>query len=131
MCSRPSCQAIPGVAASPSAGSESIVTSFHVSTSSKHRSSRKDFLDYGQILCTDVPPQLDKYVFWSGLRLTDRALVRVFKQGGGQGKVTIEAWPGCKITLTATDKGVTYVLKRAGDKVEIQERAETKDAKLD
>jgi hypothetical protein len=70
----------------------------------------REFLDNGEIMCTDVPPEQDDGVVWSGLRLADRAVVRVFKQGGGTAEVTVEPWPGAGITLPATDRGTTFVL---------------------
>ena len=73
------------------------------------------FLDRGEVLCTDVPQVQDDGVLWSGLRLGDEAVVRVFKQGGGTAEVTIAAWPGAPVKLTADAKGRTFLLKRTGD----------------
>jgi len=74
----------------------------------------REFLDAGEILCTDVPKVQDDGVLWSGLRLTDRAVVRVFKQGGGAAKVTIEPWPGRPVTLGVPADGKTYVVTTDG-----------------
>ena len=81
----------------------------------------RDFLDHGLPLSLDVPKIQDDGVVWSGLRLGDRAIVRTFKQGGGAAKVTIEPWPGKKITLAATPAGKTYVLALKDGKARISE----------
>ena len=74
----------------------------------------REFLDAGEILCTDVPKVQDDGVLWSGLRLKDRAVVRVFKQGGGAAKVAIEPWPGRPVTLAVPAGGKTYVVTTDG-----------------
>ncbi len=65
----------------------------------------RDFLEKGEPLCLDAPAA--DGVLWSGLRLEDRAVVRVFN-----GKVAVEPWPGRKMTLEADQKGRTYLLTR-------------------
>jgi len=80
----------------------------------------REFLDKGEVLCTDMPAPQDDGVIWSGLRLGDRAVIRTFKQGGGTAKITIEPWAGRKITLQATDKGETRVLVLENEKVRIE-----------
>ena len=83
----------------------------------------REFLDEGELMCLDVPAEQDDGVVWSGLRLPDRAVVRVFKQGGGEADVAIEAWPGRTATLRATSQGATCVLRRTADGVEVAQRA--------
>jgi hypothetical protein len=79
----------------------------------------RDLLDHGTPLCLDVPGIQDDGVLWSGLRLGDRALVRTFKQGGGKAKVTIEPWPGKKITLEATPAGKFTLLILKDDQIQM------------
>jgi len=81
----------------------------------------RDFLDRGTPLSLDVPKIQDDGVIWSGLRLEDRAVVRTFKQGVGTAKVTIEPWPGKKITLEATPSGKTFLLLLKDGKIRISE----------
>ena len=77
----------------------------------------RDFLDRGELMCTDVPGKQDDGILWSGSRLEDRAVVRVCKQSRGKAKLAIEPWPGTSIKLAATDEGTTYMLERTGDRV--------------
>jgi len=72
----------------------------------------REFLDAGEVLCTDTPPEQDDGVLWSGLRLGDRAVIRTFKQGGGKAQVTVEPWPGAPVRLEATAEGATHLLTR-------------------
>jgi hypothetical protein len=77
----------------------------------------RDFLDRGEVLCTDVPRKQDDGVLWSGLRLQDRALVRAYKQSKGEAVFAFQPWPSIQVELVATDEGKTYLLERAGDTV--------------
>ena len=70
----------------------------------------RDFMEHGTPIGLDLPKMQDDGVLWSGLRWDDRAVVRVFKQGGGKASATIEPWPGRKITLEATTTGKTWEL---------------------
>ena len=81
----------------------------------------RDFLDHGTPLSLDVPKMQDEGVIWSGLRMEDRAVIRTFKQGSGTAKVTVEPWPGSKITLQATPEGKTYLLSLKDNQVRISE----------
>jgi hypothetical protein len=74
----------------------------------------REFLDKGEILTYDVPPEQDDGVLWSGLRLGNRAIVRVFKQGGGQAKQTLHPWGGKPFELEADATGQTYLLDQNG-----------------
>jgi hypothetical protein len=75
----------------------------------------RDLLDAGEAMNLAVPKIQDSGVVWSGVRFGDRAVVRAFKQGGGTGRVTIEAWPKKRTQLTATAAGDTYLLERQSD----------------
>ena len=81
----------------------------------------RDFLDRGVPLSLNVPKIQDDGVIWSGLRLEDRAIVRIFKQGAGTAKVTVEPWPGRKITLEAAPAGKTYVLVLKDSQIHVSE----------
>ncbi|MGB8355375.1 MAG: hypothetical protein WCD79_15870 [Chthoniobacteraceae bacterium] len=81
----------------------------------------RDFLDLGTPLSLDVPKMQDEGIIWSGLLLKDRAIVRIFKQGIGSAKVTIEPWPDSKITLEATPAGKTYLLVLKDGKARVSE----------
>ncbi|MDP6438094.1 MAG: hypothetical protein QGH74_00500 [Candidatus Brocadiia bacterium] len=80
----------------------------------------REFLDGGEIMCTDIPAEQDDGVVWSGLRLEDRAVVRAFKQGGGKETVRVEARPGTTVELEAVPEGRTYVLKQQGDHIIVE-----------
>ena len=77
-----------------------------------------EYLDRGENMNLVVPGKQDDGVLWSGLRLADRAVVRVVKQGGDDGKVEIEAWPGKRVTLDAPRAGRTYLLAPKGETIE-------------
>ncbi|OPZ31290.1 MAG: hypothetical protein BWZ02_00314 [Lentisphaerae bacterium ADurb.BinA184] len=76
-----------------------------------------EFLDQGEGMSLAVPAVQDDGVLWSGLRLADRAVVRVVKQGGEAGAAEIEPWPGKRVRLDAPRTGRTYVLTVRGDAV--------------
>jgi hypothetical protein len=81
-----------------------------------------EFLDAGTPLCYSVPQPQDDRAVWSGMRLGDRAVVRTFKPGKGTTKITIEPWPGRRITLSATPQGTTYRLRLVQSKILIEDR---------
>ncbi len=74
----------------------------------------REFLDKGEILNFDVPHEQDDGVVWSGLRLGNRAVVRVFKQGGGKAKATIRPWGPKAFELEADGAGQTFLLDQEG-----------------
>ena len=74
----------------------------------------REFLDDGEPLSYAVPREQDDGVVLSGLRLGKRAVVRVFKQGSGTAKQSIEPWQGKSFELAATTAGRTYVLDESG-----------------
>lgn len=80
----------------------------------------KDILDNGTPLGLDLPKIQDNGVLWSGVRSGDKAIIRTFKQGGGRESVTIEPWPGQKITLTATSTGETRQLVLKDKKIVVK-----------
>lgn len=82
----------------------------------------REFLEGGIPLCLDVPKPQDSGVVWSGLRKGNQAIVRVFKQSGGKGAVTVEPWPGSKITLVATREGKTWLLVLGGKQIKALEQ---------
>ncbi len=74
----------------------------------------RDFLDKGEILTYDVPRPHDNGVLWSGLKLDKQAVVRLFKQGGGQAKQKIRPWDTTAFDLEADATGQTYLLNENG-----------------
>lgn len=79
------------------------------------------FLDAGQVMNLAEPAVQDEGVLWSGLRLKERAVVRLFSQGEGAARLEIEVWPRLVIELEAPTEGRTYVLGRMNTGVEILE----------
>lgn len=74
----------------------------------------REFLQEGKILNYDVPHPGADDVLWSGLRLGNRAVVRVFKQGGGKSKQTVQPWDLTEFELEAPAQGQTYLLEKGG-----------------
>lgn len=76
----------------------------------------RDFLERGEVLNLEYPGPEGDRALWSGLRLGDRALVRVFPAAGGEGEVLgVEAWPGEAVFLTFPPGGATYIVHRRGE----------------
>jgi len=67
------------------------------------------------------PAVQDEGVLWSGLRLKEQAVVRLFSQGEGAARLELEVWPRLRIDLEAPTEGRTYVLERMDTGVEILE----------
>ena len=74
----------------------------------------REFLERGEVLQREIPHEQDDGVLWSGLRLGDRAVVRVFKQGQDSAKQQVEPWPGSRFHLAASGVGSTYMLNKSG-----------------
>ncbi len=74
----------------------------------------REFLDRGEVLNREVPREQADGVVWSGLRLGDRAVVRVFKQGRGRTKQRVRPWGGAGFRLEAGGTGATYLLSKDG-----------------
>ncbi|MBU0714238.1 MAG: hypothetical protein KJ964_02640 [Verrucomicrobia bacterium] len=74
----------------------------------------KEYLDEGEPFKLNLPKAQDDGVLWSGLRRAQSALVRLFKQGGGEAEIVVEPWPGKKVRLQATDNW-TCLLKLDND----------------
>lgn len=79
----------------------------------------REFLERGDVMNLAVPGPRDTGAVWSGLRLGQRALIRVFRQGPGTAPVTVEAWPGHAAALKATATGRTYLLTLEGGRVRV------------
>jgi hypothetical protein len=90
-----------------------------------------DLIESGVPLNLKYPAAQDDGAFWSGLRLGDRAVIRVFKQGGGRAQITVTPWPGVNISMTADAHGETYVVTRGRPgSNEIHIEAHSEDAAL-
>ena len=74
----------------------------------------REFLEHGTVLNHAIPAVQDEKVVWSGLRFGDRAVVRVFKQGGGKAQTQLSPWDGKRFDLEADPNGTTYILRRDG-----------------
>ena len=71
----------------------------------------REFLDAGQTLGLAVPEATDDGPVWSGLRLGDRAVVRLFTMGPAPVKARIRPFAGVgDVELDAPPQGATYVL---------------------
>ncbi len=75
-----------------------------------------DLVSNGTPLNLEVPALQDDGALWSGMRLGDKAVVRVFKQGGGSSSVKVAPWPGLNVTLDATPQGHTYLVENRNGK---------------
>lgn len=74
----------------------------------------REFLERGEVLNREIPQELSSGCVWSGLRLGDRAVVRVFQQGSARSTVRIHPWPGTNFRLEANRLGATFLLSSKG-----------------
>jgi hypothetical protein len=74
----------------------------------------REFLDRGRPMTHETPPLGSTGVLWSGLRLPDRCLVRTVSLGTASHTVTLEPFPGVRVTLDAPPGGATYLCHRDG-----------------
>lgn len=82
----------------------------------------REFLDQGEVMNLEVPPPQHDGVFWSGLRLADRALVRLTNQSDQEIVFPLEPWPGHPIALSLpADSGRTFLLERVTSGVRVVE----------
>jgi hypothetical protein len=70
----------------------------------------REFLEAGEVMNLEVPEAQDDGVFWSGLRLGERAVLRLSSQGEQAARVELEPWSGHRIELEAPTDGRTYLL---------------------
>jgi hypothetical protein len=75
----------------------------------------REFLDNGEVLTHEIPREQDDGVVWSGMRLGDRAVVRVFKQGMGKERQAVRPWGQKEFELEAAGEGQTYLLSKDGE----------------
>lgn len=73
-----------------------------------------EFLEHGQPMNFTVPADLDHDAIWSGLRLEDRCIVRVFPLGRERRSVELSPFEGVVSKLDAPPAGATYLLERSG-----------------
>lgn len=71
----------------------------------------RDFLEHGKVMNYEVPDKQDALVMWSGLRLGDRALVRLTNLGARQKRAYICLTDDWCVNLPVPRRGRTYVLK--------------------
>ena len=86
----------------------------------------REFLDDGRVMNTDVPPLQDQGVIWSGLRLEDRALLRIFRPDGAPAEITLSPWEDAEVTVDELEvsEGIFHVLKRTDDGIVIERESE-------
>lgn len=72
----------------------------------------RDFLEKGVVMHVQYPKIQARGPLWSGLRLEDEAIVRVFWQGSTIGRLTIKPWVGSRVTLNNPTRGATFHLRR-------------------
>jgi hypothetical protein len=73
----------------------------------------REFLERGRPMTYQPPPEMGGVV-WSGLRLGDRCLVRVFSLGSAAGRVDLVPFPGIRVTAEAPMEGATYIIRKDG-----------------
>ena len=74
----------------------------------------REFLEDGEVLTYEIPREQDDGVVWSGMRLADRAVLRLFKQGTGKERLTVRPWEQKEFALEAAGEGETYLLSKDG-----------------
>ncbi|MEO5339272.1 MAG: hypothetical protein H7837_01955 [Magnetococcus sp. MYC-9] len=72
----------------------------------------RDFLEKGTPINLSYPMIQAEGAIWSGLRMQDAAIIRLFWQGSSMGTLEVEPWPGSKVTLSNPTRGATYHLRR-------------------
>ena len=74
-----------------------------------------EFLEKGKVLNDAVLPAKTPGVAWSGLGLSDKALIRVIALGRSVPEVAeITPFPGVSVRLLAPPAGQTYIVERSG-----------------
>jgi len=73
---------------------------------------QREFLEKGQPLNFAVPELSAEMTVWSGLRLGERCLIRVFTFAAQPAAVEIEAFPDQKAKLEAPPQGATYLVAK-------------------
>ncbi len=61
-----------------------------------------------------VPAMPIQTPIWSGLRLGDQCLIRVFSPGGLLATIDIVPFPGLAVTLEAPPQGASYIVRNDG-----------------
>jgi hypothetical protein len=84
------------------------------------RSVFDELLGYGAFLTSGTPMNLGvpsigtTGPIWSGLKLGNQCLIRTYTDGGVDGVVTINAFPGVTVTLSAPTTGATFIVNSNG-----------------
>ena len=74
----------------------------------------REFLEDGEVLTYEIPREQDDGVVWSGIRLAERAILRLFKQKTGKERLTVRPWEAKEFALEATGDGQSYLLSKNG-----------------
>jgi hypothetical protein len=72
-------------------------------------------LTEGEAFGLEVPPIDRKVPFWSGVRDTSQALVRVYNPSSAIEEIRLEPWPGRRVVLEAPPGGTNFLLHREGE----------------
>lgn len=80
----------------------------------------RKFLDHGVVMNTAVPTVQDDGPIWSGLRVGEEAVMRVFTQAAHPVKLSVAPFTsGPKVELLCPPQGATYFLRRSGTKITV------------
>jgi hypothetical protein len=73
----------------------------------------REILEGGTVLNWEVPPEREPGVLWSGMRLGDEAILRVFNGADSRRKIGVRIWPGRPSNLVVDSGATTLRLRRA------------------
>jgi hypothetical protein len=85
-----------------------------------HVLAQRKFLDKGEPMTYGVPDLTKGEPLWSGLRLPEQCLVRVFSPTAQTQKVKVQAYEQAQVTLDAPPQGATYVVGRDGSVTRVE-----------
>lgn len=82
----------------------------------------RELLDAGEVMNLEIPPVQHDGLFWSGLKMSDRALVRATNQSTVTAHFAVKPWPDVAIELLVpADQGRTFLLERHDDGIRVVE----------
>lgn len=79
-----------------------------------------DLLAHGEVMNYQVPMPGEQGILWSGLRDEEKAIVRVVRLNGKQAGLYLQAWPGERVLLAATEAGTSYHLVRTAKGIRVE-----------
>lgn len=81
----------------------------------------RDLLQNGEVMNYQVPLPDAEGLLWSGLRNERNAVVRLVRLGGPHRRLRLQVWPDESVLLTASDEGMTYLLRRRPSGIQVQQ----------